>query len=160
TQVDQPSGNSHNPDWLIDPAPLLSRLLQADLAKATQRAQLATRTHGRVPAHHDILAQLSFGAWRFLLPNANPGRQYLWNHALTRAFPHLARPVNDFVADIDSLYRLRNRVAHLESVLDIRFANRHFRAMRRVLGEVDPRVEEWFTSQQRITTVLKNRPTT
>jgi hypothetical protein len=35
-----------------------------------------------VPGHPDVLAQLSFGTWRFLLPSNDPGRELLWNQAI------------------------------------------------------------------------------
>jgi hypothetical protein len=152
------TGRHYAPEWLIDPAPLLSRVLRDDLAKATQRATTAAKAHHRKPSHGDILAQLTMGAWRYMLPDRRTSKQYLWRAALAQAFPHLARPAAQLVADVDSLHRLRNRVAHLETMLDTRKANAHFAAIRQVLSDIDPRTEQWFVSQQKITTVLRARP--
>jgi hypothetical protein len=157
-QVDKTSSQAYPSDWLVRPAPLLTRLLKPSLGEAVRRAGIAAGARGRQAGHDDILAQLTLGAWRFLLPNKDPGRQYLWRAALSGAFPFLQRPVGALVADVDSLYRLRNRVAHLESILNLGKANQHVAAIRRVLAEVDPGVEQWYTAQQRVTAVLRNRP--
>lgn len=157
TQKRPGAGQPYAAEWLIDPAPLLSRVLRDDLAKAAQRATAAAKAHQRQPSHDDILAQLTMGTWRYLLPDRKPSKQYLWRAALSQAFPHLARPVAQLVADVDGLHRLRNRVAHLETILDSRKASLHFAAIRQVLGDIDPRTEQWFVSQQKITAVLRAR---
>lgn len=68
-----PSGGTHDPDWLTDPSQLLFKLTQQgkDIRDATGRAQKATRTRAERMGHADILAQMSFGTWRFLLPDKN-----------------------------------------------------------------------------------------
>lgn len=88
TQINASTGNPRTHDWLLDPAPLLKRLVREhELTKARQRAEQAIRRHRRPVAHADLLAQLSFGTWRFLLPDSDPGRQRLWTDALHAAFP-------------------------------------------------------------------------
>lgn len=62
------------------------------------------------------------------------------------------------MADVDSVYRLRNRVAHLEPLLRQGAVRTEYIAMRNVLAAIDPNAEEWFTSRQRITSVLRARP--
>lgn len=112
--------------------------------------------------HPDIVAQLSLGTWRYLLPNRNPrkdpGKQRLWEDALAAAFPHLARGPADLVSDISDVHGLRNRVAHLEPLLRPGYVERHVRAMQRVLAEIEPSAERWLIGSQRITTVLGHRP--
>ncbi|GAA1111414.1 hypothetical protein GCM10009630_05640 [Kribbella jejuensis] len=66
-----------------------------------------------------MLAQLSFGTWRFLLPDNDPGRHHLWNKAMVA----------------DRLGRMRT-----------------------VLLAIDPVLETWFVSRQRVTTMLKTKP--
>ena len=159
TQSDRVTGTRHSSDWLLDPARLLQRLLNRDLAKAQARARTALRAAGRAAGHADVLTQMSFGTWRFLLPDKDRGRQLLWSQALHRAFPHGEVAARSLVADVDSIYRIRNRVAHLEPLLAQGAVRAEYLAMRRVLAAIDPVAEQWFTSRQRITAVLRARPT-
>jgi hypothetical protein len=81
-----------------------------------------------------------------------------WTDALRNAFPHLAVTPQRLVSQVDGIYRLRNRVAHLEPLLSAGVVQRQFNAMRDVLQAIDPTVDSWFTSRQRITAVLNARP--
>jgi hypothetical protein len=105
-----------------------------------------------------VLAQLTFGTWRYLLPDRDPGRRLLWRDALHRGFPNLGVPEAVLVRQVDDIYRLRNRVAHLEPLLRSRIVHSRFDEMRSVLAAIDHRTEEWFVSTQRITAVLNTRP--
>lgn len=158
TQIDPTTGLPRGSDWLLDPAPLLRRLVRdKELEAARTRAENAIRRKQRPVAHADLLAQLSFGTWRFLLPDKDPGRKRLWDDSLKGAFPHLDRSTHQFVKSVDGIYRLRNRVAHLEPLLDTGDIRRQYQNMRMVLREIDPAVEEWFVSNQRVTAELRNR---
>lgn len=159
-QVDR-AGRAHGTDWLLDPAHLLGRLAGDDIRKATRFATRALRTVANPdpqPVHGDVLAQPSFATWRYLLPDRDPGRQRLWHDAVHAAFPHLARPVPDLVDSVEHIYRLRNRVAHLEPLLHTATVSRQLAGMRKVLAEIDPHAEQWLTSRQRVSTVLRQRP--
>ncbi|GAA1836256.1 Abi family protein [Nocardioides hankookensis] len=158
TQSDATTGLPHARDWLMDPSRLLKRLLRDDLEKATKRATTALRGSGRAPGHPDVLTQLTFGTWRFLLPDRDPGRRLLWDQALRHGFPHLSVQPRDLVAQVDGVYRLRNRVAHLEPLLAQGAVRAEYNAMRHVLAAIDPTIEQWFTSRQRITAALRARP--
>jgi hypothetical protein len=159
TQSDTTTGHRFSPEWLLDPAPLLRRLVrQSELDNARARAARAVRHHKRAPLHGDLLAQLSMGTWRFLLPDRDPGRQHLWEHAVSKGFPNLKRPARQMVAAVDDVYRLRNRVAHLEPLLRSAAVREQYSNMRTVLGEIDTAAETWFVSIQRMTTILRSRP--
>ncbi|WP_194928694.1 Abi family protein [Pseudactinotalea sp. HY158] len=161
SQVDPQTGKHRDRDWLLDPAPLLRRLVRDhELTKAHQRAERAIRHQRRPVAHADLLAQLSFGTWRFLLPDRDPGRQRLWDDALHVAFPHLDRSPQELVNSVHGIYQLRNRVAHLEPLLRSGMIRTQFTNMRTVLNEVDPVAEQWFVSNQRVTATLRGRPAT
>lgn len=158
-QVDPTTGRHRLADWLLDPAPLLRRLIREDeLVKARQRAEQAIRHHRRPLAHADLLAQLSLGTWRFLLPDSDSGRQRLWAEAVHRAFPHLNQTPRQLVAVVRGIHMLRNRVAHLEPLLRPGAVQAQLAGMRSVLHAIDPAVEGWFVSNQRVTTVLRSRP--
>jgi hypothetical protein len=164
-QVPRSGGAPHAPEWLLDPAHLIRRLLGADLETATRRALVAVRRSAhprRDVAHEDVVAQLGLGTWRYLLPPRNerkdPGKQRLWDDALAGAFPHAARPASAIVDDVAALHALRNRVAHLEPLLRAGHVERTVQAARRVLADIDPVVEQWWVGGQRVTAVLARRP--
>lgn len=158
TQTNSKSGSPYSADWLMDPAPLLARLVpSSDLSTAKSRAWTAVGKSRKI-THADVLAQMPFSVWRFLLPDKDPGRQFLWANALSAAFPGLSRPVNQLVAAIDGIYGIRNRVAHLEPLLDVARTRTQFQNIREVTREIDPAVEQWLVSNQRVTTFLKSQP--
>ncbi len=158
TQRERQTGRLHSSDWLMDPARLLNRLAGDDIRKASRRAQTALRGAPTPPRHPDILAQLSFGTWRFLLPDNDPGRQLLWNKALAAAFPKLTGAPAELVDHVDHIYKLRNRVAHLEPLLNAGMVADRFGRMRTVLLAIDPALETWFVSRQRLTATLETKP--
>ncbi|WP_454856035.1 hypothetical protein [Promicromonospora soli] len=162
TQIDPRTGQAHGEDWLMDPSHLIERIVRREeIDKATRRATLAVRdsnTGPRSVTHDDVLAQLMFGTWRFLLPGRDSGRQLLWQDALAQAFPGLRRPVQDLVRDVDGLHRLRNRVAHLEPLLVVGVVLLQLKAARRVLREIEPAAEMWLVSHQHVSSVAAQRP--
>lgn len=98
----------------FDQVPLDTRGL-ADIADARRRA---TR-NGRLPEQHGkVIAELSFGFWRYLI--ANRYLAALWVPALHRAFPHAATDLRrrraDVEASLSSLGFVRNRAAHHEPI--------------------------------------------
>ncbi|MFI2487548.1 hypothetical protein ACH47X_11595 [Promicromonospora kroppenstedtii] len=162
TQINPQTLRPHGRDWLLDPSHLVERVVRRDeIDKAARRARLAVRdsaTSRRPVTHDDVLAQLAFGTWRFLLPGRDPGRQLLWREAIGGAFPGLRRPVRDLVRDVDRLHRLRNRVAHLEPLLVVAVVSLQLKAARRVLREIEPSAEAWLVSQQQVSTVAAQQP--
>ena len=152
----------HSPDWLLDPAPLLIRLTRngQDIRKAQKRATSSAKSWrpSRPVIHSDVLAQLSLGTWRYLLPNKDPGRQLLWNEALHGAFPHLATPSRTLTAKVHDIHLLRNRVAHLEPLIHTKTVRARLTDVLEVLRAIDTVPEQWAAGQQRVTTVLKARP--
>lgn len=160
-QVDPTTGEPHSSDWFPDPSILFERIVGRDIPEAKSRADHSTRARPkdqRDPLHADILAALSLGTWRFLLPGRKDlGKQLLWNEALRHAFPHLRRPVHELERAVDGVYRLRNRVAHLEPLINssipAQLAN-----MRTVIGAIDQAPLSWFASVEKIGATLKARP--
>ena len=161
SQIDSDTGRSHSSDWLIDPSALLLRVAGRDIPDARRRALKSTtrRPQGqRDPMHADILAAMSLGTWRFILPGRHDaGKQRLWDEALHKAFPHLRRTPRELERAVEGVYHLRNRVAHLEPII-----NSNVRAqlvnMRTVIGAIDPQLLSWFTSTERISPSLTTRP--
>ena len=145
------TGMSLGPYWLFTPARLLQRLLQSDLAKAAARVRGSGQSQ---PTHDDMLTHLTLGTWRYLLPDADPGKQYLWSAALRRAFPYLVGPPRRITDAVTGIWLLRNRVAHLEPLTKVSALQRQVRNMRFVLRSIDPALEVWLEAATRLPTVL------
>jgi hypothetical protein len=101
----------HWSSWL-DEAPLDARG-RDDITRARDRA---TR-HGRLPeVHGKVVAELSFGFWRYLAVTRY--LTTLWTPALHAAFPHGPGDKRDLRGRVDhalgSLLIVRNRAAHHE----------------------------------------------
>ena len=73
------------------------------------------------------------------------------------AFAYLNAAPAVLVTRVDDVYRLRNRVAHLEPLLRSGVVRRDLNSMRWVLAAMDPELEAWFVSRQRITHVIRRR---
>lgn len=97
--------------WYDDPLGVLSDLAHEDIAAARRRVRKLWRpeTPGRV------VAELSFGFWKFLL--AKRYEATLWTGYLRHAFPNL-QPQSRAVVyrSLDELHTVRNRIAHHEPV--------------------------------------------
>ncbi|SNQ50246.1 Abi-like protein [Frankia canadensis] len=138
--------------WFDDPAGILEAHRRRDVADAYARL----RRDGKVITPGRMIAELTFGFWRYLLT-----RRYettLWTPALRRAFPNL-RPAQRtrIYSPVDSLVRLRNRVAHHEPIHSRPLATLH-RDLLRVTGHLDASVEEWISSRSRVPALLLARP--
>lgn len=99
-------------DWLA--LPVLDARAQADIAEARRRCS----QRNRVPTHGKVIAELSFGFWRYLV--ASRYLTGLWIPAAQHAFPHGAtdprrrRVLTE--ASLKSLHFVRNRAAHHEPI--------------------------------------------
>lgn len=149
------------PDWTFDPHPYLLKSLKPDeLTKSVLRARSIARDHGRSAVHDDVVAQLSLGTWRYLLPSrASKPKQKLWEVALRSAFPAWAGDWDpeSLVNRVANAHGLRNRVAHLEPLhrLDLRRVRRD---MRSVCHAVGPEAARVFVQTERLLSVIEENP--
>jgi hypothetical protein len=136
--------------WLDDPAGELERRARDDIAKAKERLGRA-----RAPLlPGKIVAELPFGFWRYLL-----ARRYtatLWP-ALRPAFAHLPGSDRRLLEEpVARLHRLRNRIAHHESLvtepLDARYQD-----LLDVLTTIDPQLSTWVDAHSRVRDALQRR---
>lgn len=138
--------------WYDDPDGVLDEKRQADIATARMRL----RRDRKEETPGKIVAELSFGFWRFLLD-----RRYqntLWAQALRRAFPYLVPQRRQAVyGPIEHLARLRNRIAHHEPIHHLPLAQHHDDVLR-VAGYMDPALEAWLASISRVPAMLGVRP--
>jgi Abi-like protein len=84
---------------------------------AQQRAQLeqACARTGTTAPPGKVIAELTFGFWRFLSSTAH--EKTVWVRYLHRAFPPGTDRKRDVDAKVATLNRLRNRVAHHEPLI-------------------------------------------
>lgn len=88
--------------------------------------------HGTGATHDDVVAQLMFGSWvRLVRPissTESPGRQQtLWADAINKAFPNAPsdEPTRNAIGhQLETLRRLRNRVAHHDNLLEVEVRHR------------------------------------
>lgn len=150
-----------SPDWLLVPHPYLLRALNPnELTKAAHRARSIAAVHGRPFGHDDVLAQMSLGAWRYILPSkANKSKQKLWEVAIKNAFP--AWPgdwsAESLVARVANTHGLRNRVAHLEPLhrYDLRRVRRDMRSVCHAIG---PDAARFFVQTERLLPIIESNP--
>ncbi|WP_304686313.1 hypothetical protein [Microbacterium sp.] len=156
-------GMAGTPDWLHRPHPYLQRALyQPEISKASARARRIAAEHSRPLNHDDILAQMSLGAWRYILPSrANKSKQKLWDVAIKNAFPAWPGdwPADSVVNRVANVHGLRNRVAHLEPLhrYDLRRVRRDMRSVCHAIG---PDAARFFVQTERLIPVIESNPAT
>lgn len=115
----------------------------------------ATETHGR------MIAELSFGFWRYLCSASY--LTSLWVPVLTASFPSHPkagdpRAVRGDVEDrVQRIHFLRNRIAHHEPIHHRDLASDH-RAIVEVTGWICTDTQRWLATASRTHTVLRQRP--
>ncbi len=162
------------PDWLLRPGRQLAELLQKDprlsvredesMRWPIRRAEDVAREKGRAVTHDDVLAQMSLGTWRSLMPRdgrRGRARRDLWDVCLSRAFPfhNASEPPSLLSNHLDNICRTRNRIAHLEPVLDGGKIEITRIGMMAFVKAIDPAAQEWFDGAQDIQGELHRRPT-
>lgn len=162
--------------WLLtDPEAPLRSLTQGKRTEALKRAeseaykrQPGHQRYGQQPHHDDVLAQVTFGMWKELLPNhapnasaeatENKNRQRLWRDALVFAFPQ-ANDSNGCKTywRVVHIHHLRNRVAHMEPLLTVDVQDK-MRDAFDLVRSIEPVVADWLTGASKVSQVLKQRP--
>lgn len=138
--------------WYDDPLGVLSDLAHEDIAAARRRVRKLWRpeTPGRV------VAELSFGFWKFLL--AKRYEATLWTGYLRHAFPNL-QPQSRVVVyrSLDELHTVRNRIAHHEPIHS-RDLTADTLTIYRLLDWIDADVRAWAVSLSRLQPLIAARP--
>lgn len=141
-------------DWFALPA--LDSRAREDVAKARVRVE----RNGSTPNHDKIVAELSFGFWRFLT-----SRKYhasIWVPALHKAFSFgdsdLRKRQRETARLLGNMNFLRNRAAHLEPIFRRNIA-RDIAEARCLMRWVDPEALLWFDDTLRLDDVLTAKPT-
>jgi len=141
-------------DW-FDLAPL-DQQGRADLTKARLPAR---RGRGRQEEHGRVVAELTFGFWRYLVESRY--HTALWVPDLHRAFPHGAANLRERRAEVkrrlQQLHFVRNRAAHHEPIHQRDLRRDHDYAIE-LLGWIHPSAAAWAASVASLPAVLDARP--
>lgn len=180
----RPSGGSE--EWLKHPSQKLANLifskrgnrLISEYDTAFFRAQqdlnarvLSHPRHGAAITHDDVLAHITLGTWKHLLPDgrlntSDPlnrdqvrtknSQLDLWNQALSLAFPYESNP---YVISyrLTQMHVVRNRVAHHESLLNMGVPEIH-RATVRLVAAIDPQLGSWLANESQVIECWKQKP--
>lgn len=138
--------------WYDDPLGLLSDKATDDINTARRRLRTLQRpeTPGRV------VAELSFGFWRFLL--ASRYEATLWTPHLRDAFPNLSPQKRSLVySSLSEMHTVRNRIAHHEPI-HARDLARDAQTVTRLLDWIDTDVGAWATTLLRLPGPVQTRP--
>lgn len=134
---------------------ILDEHAKADIA--TARARM--RRSGGTIDHDRVVAELSFGFWRFLTT-----RRYhasLWVPTLHKAFPHgdsdLRVRQRQVACLLGKMTFIRNRAAHLEPMFH-RNVERDVEDARMLMGWIDPQALAWFNDTLKLDDVLAAKP--
>lgn len=109
---------------------------------------------GRAVTRSRVVAGLSFGFWAGLFGNRY---EELWRHSLRYAFPHGRLQRKDMSRRLDAVRRLRNRVAHHDSLLG-QPVGEIAESIVRIAGWIDPAAAVWLGAHEQVTSVLARRP--
>lgn len=148
----------HGEAWTTNPAGLLKSCFYddaADLKEAKRKAEKAVTS--RDVLHDDVLAQLSFGAWRYLMPpnRAHHAKDRIWDEAISHAFANRSpnSPRSSLTKSVSIIYDLRNRVAHHEPVfhLDLQAKRRNIKD---VIDAVSREARRWFTTNDEFSAMI------
>lgn len=137
--------------WLDDPARELTQRARDDIARA--RSRIVGK--GKPPTHGQVVSELSFGFWRFLISKTYSGT--LWPD-LASGFPHAPkRALNTVEHPVRQLHEFRNRLGHHQRIWSEPLLDRH-REMTDLIGYVDPDVALWVAHVSRVQPTLALRP--
>nr|WP_264623076.1 Abi family protein [Leucobacter luti] len=149
----------NNEEWTTLPAAHLANVINQgkNLPKAREKAEKALAGK-RSPVHDDVVAQLSFGTWFFMLPSSGDDRdskKRIWDSSLKDAFPMRHNvPVSKIKESIGIIYDLRNRVAHFEPIYSLHLEGKRS-SMAKILHVIDRPIKKWFSETERFTSEVE-----
>lgn len=162
--------------WLLaDPAEPLCSITKDKRNEAKRRAQKSADrrlvNHFRYDqkiTHDDVLAHTTLDMWKDILPSyavgvdikksENKNRLVLWNKAIKNAFPYADDPHGEKTYwRVSHVHDLRNRVSHMDSVLNIDILDITENAFA-LVESIDPVLGNWLMNISTINAVYRKRP--
>lgn len=119
-----------------------------------------TRARSKEPTTGKVIAELKFAFWQSMFTARHDVR--VWDHQILTLFPsrtsHTARELRGRIyTDLDSIRKLRNRVAHHEPI----FSRNLTDDLTRLLELVELRCTDtagWLRAMEEVSTLLPQRP--
>ena len=125
--------------------------------RVNEAVSRATLEQGTAVTDGHVVAQLTLGFWVSLLTNRY--HSSLWVPAVSHAFPHWALRRGDLHHRLETLRKVRNRLAHHEKVFNRNLLRDHQDVLD-VLAAIEPAVRDWVAHDSRLPAVLAVRATT
>ena len=153
----------YGPHWYDDPR----AGLDWNCSSWIDREKKHLNTIGRQIRPSGLVAALPFGFWVSLLgpggridpQNSHRKANYemtLWRPAIHLAFPHGPRLSRKAAyAPLDSLRRLRNRIAHHEPIFN-RLLEKDYECILEVAGWLSPPIRTWIERHSRLPALLED----
>jgi len=139
--------------WYDDPRYRFNTLTASDIANAKTRAG----AHGRTVTPSRVVAELTFGFWRYMLSSTYQATVWPKASLAFRGLPRSQRSRATIERQVLSINDTRNRIAHQEPVFTLPTA-RLEADIETLAGEIDPRAGVWIASISRVTATLAARP--
>lgn len=140
----------HGGHWYENHHGVLEEEAENDIERARVRRKRKPESPGQ------IVSELTFGFWRFLLTKRY--RSTLWPWALQHAFPNVDNKGRSQIPDrVARLNDLRNRVAHHEPI-HTRKLEADLSDCEHVLDAICPTTKDWALQRARVEAVLLSRP--
>lgn len=125
------------PDWYD------SGVLQAEQLRPLGQAKAALAREGKPLASGRIVAELPFGFWTGV---TGPGYADLWRIHLVKAFPRRPLQRKDAHDRLNTIRKLRNRIAHYEPILS-RPLQKDFNQILDAIAWICPVTARWVRAQ-------------
>ncbi|WP_052809958.1 hypothetical protein [Streptomonospora alba] len=134
--------------WFLMPLPG-----DVHVAASVQSVRERLREEGR-ESRDQIVAGLSFGFWSGLLDEAY---EELWRECLHEVFPNSSGRRAQVFSVLDGVRRLRNRLAHHDSLLGVDIPAEAERIVE-VARYIDRGAADWLAGRSRVLEVYRQRP--
>ena len=137
---------------------------QNSVAKVERRL----KKRGRTATADQVIAELSFDNWRFLLTKRH--EVTIWRALINLdngGMPHYSeRNRAAFESDVEIIRQLRNRASHQEPLIinalpttaEAKQLDRYTTALRNTAMRIDPDAAQWIIANSRVEDIRKRRP--
>lgn len=137
--------------WYLGLGPVLDTRAKEDIAAARRRAV----RNGRDESTGRVIAELSFGFWRYLVSPRY--HRTLWMPGMLHALPGMKLSLRRGGALVGEVHELRNRISHQEPIHGLDLREKHIQILR-LVGWIDSSAPAWVESDCGVATLLEVAP--
>ncbi|MDO5720919.1 MAG: Abi family protein [Actinomycetaceae bacterium] len=154
------------PDWYHETNRYNLKLpFQKSLEKVEKRIE---KRQGAAATPDQVIAELSFDNWRFLLTQKHEVN--IWKALINLnngGMPHYrSRNRADFESDVELIRQLRNRASHQEPLIleaapttaETEQLDAYAAALENTAARIDPDAAQWIIANSRVEAIRKHRP--